>query len=56
MNIRPRLNKLEQRTGDRQYAIIVGREVDGVFVPNEVNPPIPRDKNHIVVQIMDYSE
>lgn len=56
MSIKTRLNKLEQQGGDKSLVVIVGKEVDGVFIPNEDSPPIPAGQDVIVVRIVDYSE
>lgn len=56
MSIEARLNKLEHQTGDQSLVVIVGKMVDGVFIPNDDTPPIPAGQDVIVVRIVDYSE
>ena len=56
MHLRTRLNKLEQQTGDLSLVVIVGKEVDGVFIPNEDSPPEPTDEDTLILRIVDYYE
>lgn len=53
MSIKTRLNKLEQQTGSQSFVVIVGKTVDGVFIPNEDNPKVPPGYDGLIIQIVD---